>query len=88
MYRIFIADDAFDCPAGSSIYIPAEQIHGFRVGDAPSRQLNLYVPAAVIGYFDDLSGAISAGDSDPSTVDDIGRQHGMDDRGPVPEGYR
>ena len=40
-YRIFIEDRTFDCPAGSFIFIPAGIEHGFRVGQARSRKLNL-----------------------------------------------
>jgi mannose-6-phosphate isomerase-like protein (cupin superfamily) len=87
LYRIFIDDDVFDCPAGSFIYVPATVRHGFRVGDAPSRKLNLYVPAAMIGYFDELSALVASGDADERAVDAIGGRYGMDVLGPVPEGY-
>ena len=46
-YLIFVDDREIRCPAGSFIYIPAGVVHGFRVGDVPSRKLNLYVPAAI-----------------------------------------
>jgi quercetin dioxygenase-like cupin family protein len=87
LYRIFIDDDSFECPAGSFIYIPATVRHGFRVGDAPSRKLNLYVPAAMVGYFDELGALVTAGDPDEATVEAIGRRYGMEVLGPVPEGY-
>ena len=87
LYRIFIGDDTFECTAGSFIYVPAGHRHGFRVGDMPSRKLNLYVPAAMIGYFDELAALIAAGEPDPSAVDRIGRRFGMEVLGPVPEGY-
>jgi quercetin dioxygenase-like cupin family protein len=87
LYRVFVEDESFDCPAGSFIFVPAGVRHGFRVGDVPSRKLNLYAPAAMIGYFDELALAISAGEPDPRTVDEIGERHGMRVLGPVPEGY-
>jgi mannose-6-phosphate isomerase-like protein (cupin superfamily) len=87
LYRIFIEDDAFECPAGSFIFIPSGRRHGFRVGDVPSRKLNLYVPAAMIGYFDELSALVAGGDPDPAAVDTIGKRYGMEVLGPVPEGY-
>ena len=74
-------------PAGSFILIPSGVRHGFRVGDAPSRKLNLYAPAEMVGYFDDLSAAMGSGDADPKRLDDIARRHGMEVVGPVPEGY-
>lgn len=43
-YRIFVGDDEWVCPTGSFVFIPAGVVHGFRVGDVPSRKLNLYTP--------------------------------------------
>jgi quercetin dioxygenase-like cupin family protein len=86
-YQIFIEGAAHRCPAGSFILIPSGLRHGFRVGDKPSRKLNLYAPAEMIGYFRDLSKAIKGGDADPDRLTDIARRHGMEVVGPVPEGY-
>jgi len=86
-YLIFVEDREFVCPTGSFIYIPAGVRHGFRVGNAPSRKLNLYTPAAMVGYFDELSAAIASGDPDPARLDEIALSHGMEVVGPVPEGY-
>jgi mannose-6-phosphate isomerase-like protein (cupin superfamily) len=44
-YIIFLDGEESRCPAGSFIFIPAETPHGFKVGGAPSRKLNLYLPA-------------------------------------------
>ena len=33
---------------------PAKTTHGFRVGDVPSRQPNIHLPAAMVGRFDEL----------------------------------
>jgi len=86
-YIIFMKDDEIRCPAGSFIFIPAEVPHGFRVGDLPSKKLNLYLPASMVGYFDDLSDAIRRGDADPAVLDDIAARHAVEVIGPVPEGY-
>lgn len=86
-YHILLEDREVVCPAGSFIYIPAGLRHGFRVGRVPSRKLNLYTPAAMIGYFDELSAAITADDADPSRLDEIAARYGMEVTGPVPEGY-
>ena len=86
-YRVFVEADEFDCPAGSLIYVPAGLRHGFRVGPLPSRKLNLYTPAAMIGYFDDLAAALKAGRADEEAVSDIARRYSMEVLGPVPEGY-
>jgi mannose-6-phosphate isomerase-like protein (cupin superfamily) len=86
-YIIFIAERQVVCPAGSFIYVPAGTLHGFRVGDVPSRKLNLYSPAAMVGYFDDLSAALVAGEADDDRLVQIALRHGMEVIGPVPEGY-
>src|SRR5215217_5047343 len=49
-YIIFLEDREIGCGRGSFVYIPAGFLHGFRVGPVPSRKLNLYVPAAMVGY--------------------------------------
>lgn len=86
-YRIFIEGREFACPAGSFIYIPIGIEHGFRVGDQPSLKLNLYTPAAMVGYFDELSAAIEQGNAAAADLDAIVLRHGMGVTGPVPEGY-
>jgi mannose-6-phosphate isomerase-like protein (cupin superfamily) len=86
-YVIFLDDQEIRCPAGSFIFIPAGLRHGFRVGGVPSRKLNLYAPAAMVGYFDDLSALIGAEEVDPSQLDRIARRHGMEVTGPVPKNY-
>jgi len=86
-YRIFIEGEEHRCPAGSFVLIPSGLEHGFRVGDVPSRKLNLYAPAEMVGYFDDLSAAITRGVADPAKLDEIAQRHGMEVVGPVPEGY-
>jgi mannose-6-phosphate isomerase-like protein (cupin superfamily) len=86
-YVIFLEDREFRCPAGSFIYIPIGMRHGFRVGEVRSRKLNLYSPAAMVGYFDELSAAITGEEADAPRLDAIARRHGMEVVGPVPEGY-
>jgi mannose-6-phosphate isomerase-like protein (cupin superfamily) len=86
-YRIFVEGEEHRCPAGSFILIPSGLRHGFRVGDKPGRKLNLYAPAEMVGYFDDLSAAIKRDKADSKRLDDIARRHGMEVVGPVPEGY-
>ena len=86
-YILFIEGVEYPCPAGSFIFIPAGIEHGFRVGRAASRKLNLYVPAAMVGYFDDLSVAIASGRMEPDALSGIALKYGMEVRGPVPEGY-
>jgi mannose-6-phosphate isomerase-like protein (cupin superfamily) len=86
-YVLFIDGREYPCPAGSFVFIPARIEHGFRVGGSASRKLNLYAPAAMVGYFDDLSDAIKSGDVEPDALSEIALKYGMEVRGPVPEGY-
>ena len=86
-YVIFIDGREEPCPAGSFIFIPAGIPHGFRVGGVASRKLVLFAPAAMLGYFDELAAAVSAGDADPDLLSEIARRYAMDVIGPVPEGY-
>jgi mannose-6-phosphate isomerase-like protein (cupin superfamily) len=86
-YVMFLGDREVVCPAGSFIFIPAGMRHGFSVGAVPSRKLNFYFPAAMIGYFDDLSDAIRAGEVEESRLAEIARRHAMEVVGPIPETY-
>ena len=86
-YRIFVRDEEYLCSAGSFIYVPAGVPHGFRVGAAASRKLNIYAPAAMVGYFDELAAAIARNEMDDETLGEIARRYGMEVIGPVPEGY-
>ena len=86
-YVIFIDGGETICPAGSLIFIPAGIEHGFRVGAVPSRKLNLYMPAAMVGYFDEIAEGGRAGHIDEEVLSEIARRYGMEIIGPVPEGY-
>ncbi len=86
-YIIFLEDREDICPAGSFIFIPSGVRHGFRVGNAASRKLNLYTPAAMVGYFDELSEATRTGRVDPAVLTEIAQRYSMEVLGPVPEGY-
>jgi mannose-6-phosphate isomerase-like protein (cupin superfamily) len=86
-YIIFLDGEEFSCPAGSFIFIPAGVKHGFRVGKVASRKLNLYTPAAMVGYFDDLSEAIVSGTAGDELFSEIADRYSMEVIGPIPEGY-
>ena len=86
-YVIFLGGEEHPCPAGSFVFIPAGVPHGFRVGAVPRRKLNLYSPAAMIGYFDELSAVLTQGDANPDVLADLADRYGMEVIGPVPEGY-
>jgi mannose-6-phosphate isomerase-like protein (cupin superfamily) len=84
-YIIFLPDGEHRCPAGSFVFVPAGVEHGFRVGGVPSRKLNIYVPAAMIGYFDEMEAA--AGSLDDAALSKLAAKYAMEVTGPVPEGY-
>jgi mannose-6-phosphate isomerase-like protein (cupin superfamily) len=86
-YRIFIEDEEHRCPTGSFVFVPQGMRHGFRVGEQPSRKLNIYLPGAMVGYFDALSEAIAEGAADDERLAKIADDAGMHVVGPVPEGY-
>ena len=86
-YLMFLGAREVRCPAGSFVHIPAGAVHGFRVGAVQSRKLNLYVPAAMIGYFEELAEAIRTGDAGDERLTAIATAYGMEVLGPVPEGY-
>lgn len=86
-YIIFLDGREFHCPAGSFIYIPVGMPHGFRVGTESSRKLNLYTPAAMVGYFDDLSAATGTGQVDQEALSAIATKYYVEVLGPVPESY-
>ena len=86
-YILFIEGREHPCPAGSFIFIPAGIEHSYRVGRVASRKLNLYAPAAMVGYFDDLSAALKSGRVEPDALSAIALKYGMEVRGSVPEAY-
>jgi mannose-6-phosphate isomerase-like protein (cupin superfamily) len=77
-YVMYLDDSEFACPAGSFIFIPRGVRHGFRVGDVPSRKLNFYFPASMMGYFDDLGAALSRDDVSDEELAGIASKHGME----------
>lgn len=85
-YRMHIDGRDYECPAGTFVYVPRRVVHTFQSAVAGSRKLNLYTPAGMVGYFDELHEALSTGVSG-SGLDAIAGRYHMDVVGPVPEGY-
>lgn len=75
------------CSAGSFIFIPAGIRHGFKVGSVASKKLNLYAPAAMVGYFDELANAMTTGQVDDSVLSKIASRYHMTILEEVPENY-
>jgi quercetin dioxygenase-like cupin family protein len=86
-YVMHLDGEDIRCPAGSFIFIPSGVPHGFRVGDVPSRKLNLYFPAAMTGYFDDLAAALQRVNVTDDELAKIAQAHAMEIVGPPSERY-
>ena len=86
-YVIFVDGREHACPAGSFVFVPEGMPHRFKVGKVASRKLNLYAPAAMVGYFDELSEATKNGAVDTAFLSEIANRYSMEVIGPVPEGY-
>lgn len=86
-YIMNLEDRDVICPAGSFIFIPQGVRHGFRVGDVPSRKLNFYFPASMVGYFDDLADAIRRDSVSERELAGIADAHQMEIVGPSAERY-
>jgi mannose-6-phosphate isomerase-like protein (cupin superfamily) len=86
-YTMYLEDHEFVCPAGTFIFIPVGARHGFRVGAVPSRKLNFFFPAAMVGYFDDLAAVVRREDVDDDELAEIARKHSMEIVGPPSERY-
>jgi len=86
-YIMYLEEREFICPAGSFIFIPQGVRHGFKVGDSPSRKLNFYFPAAMIGYFDDLASALKREGGPEEELTQIATAHAMEIVGPPSERY-
>jgi mannose-6-phosphate isomerase-like protein (cupin superfamily) len=85
-YRMHIDGQDIDCPTGSFVYVPRGLTHTFQSAEANSRKLNLYTPAGMVGYFDELAAGIAAG-LEPAGLDEIAGHYAMEVVGPVPPGY-
>ena len=85
-YAFHLDGRDFDCPAGSFVYVPRGMPHTFASTVAGSRKLNLYTPAAMVGYFDELAEGLRSG-IDEEALEAIAERFGMTVLGPPPPGY-
>ena len=49
--------------------------------------MNLFSPAAMVGFFEDLASAEAAGQAAPELLDTIAARNNVDLLGPVPDTY-
>jgi quercetin dioxygenase-like cupin family protein len=87
-YLMYLDDDQQLCPSGSFVYVPRGIPHTFQVvSPSPGRKLNLFTPAAMVGFFEDLAAAEAAGTPTPEMLDSIAGRNHMEVLGPVPDSY-
>lgn len=87
-YRMYLEDRQEDCPPGTFVYVPRGTAHTFKViSRTPGRKLNLFAPAAMQGFFEDLAAGEAAGTVSVEDLEAISRRHHMEIVGPVPDSY-
>ena len=87
-YLMILEDRREPCPAGSFVYVPRAVAHTFQVtSSSPGVKLNLFSPAGMVGFFEELAGAESDGTATPKLLDAIADRHHMEIVGPVPDSY-
>jgi quercetin dioxygenase-like cupin family protein len=85
-YLMHLEEHQEVCPPGSFVYVPAHVAHTFVVvSDGPGKKLNLFSPAAMVGFFQDLAEA--DGTATPERLNEISEAHHMGIVGPVPDTY-
>ncbi len=53
----------------------------------PGKKLNLFSPAAMLGFFEELAAAEATGNVTPELLDAIAARNNMEMLGPVPATY-
>jgi len=87
-YLMFLDGEQHVCPPGAFVYVPRDVPHTFKVSsDGPGMKLNLFTPAAMLGFFEELAAAEAAGTATPSALDEIATKNQMEVLGPVPDSY-
>lgn len=87
-YLMFIEEQQTVCPPGTFVYVPRATPHTFKViSEGPAKKLNLFSPAAMVGYFEELAVAGAAGTVPPELLEEIAARSNMEVLGPVPESY-
>ena len=87
-YLVFVEDGHEECPPGTFVYVPRGTRHTFKVvSESPGKKLNLFTPAAMQGFFEELAAAEAAGAVSADDLDAISTRHRMQVVGPVPDTY-
>lgn len=87
-YLMHLEDRQELCAPGSFVYVPAGVVHTFVVAsEQPGKKLNLFSPAAMVGFFEALAEAEASGTATPELLAEISERHHMGIVGPVPDTY-
>jgi mannose-6-phosphate isomerase-like protein (cupin superfamily) len=87
-YLMFYEGREEECPQGTFVYVPRGTAHTFTVvSEQPGQKLNLFTPAAMVGFFEDLATSWTDTEPTPEVLDAIARSHHMEVVGPVPDAY-
>ncbi len=87
-YLMHVEDRQDLCVPGSFVYVPPNVVHTFKVvSEEPGKKLNLFSPAAMVGFFEELAEAEANGTATPELLDEICERNHMGVVGPVPETY-
>lgn len=87
-YLMYLEGRQEECPPGTFVYVPRGTPHTFKViSETPGKKLNLFTPAAMQGFFEELAAAEAAGVVLPADLETISSRHHMEVVGPVPDTY-
>ncbi len=87
-YLMYLEDRREECRPGTFVYVPRGVPHTFKViSQRPGKKLNLFAPAAMQGFFEELAAAEAAGTVSPEDLGAISGRHHMEVVGPVPDTY-
>lgn len=76
------------CAPGTFVYVPPNVVHTFVVvSDGPGKKLNLFSPAAMVTFFEQLAEAEASGTATPGRLNEISEANLMGILGPVPDTY-
>ena len=87
-YLMHIEERQDLCGPGSFVYVPPNVVHKFVVVSAePGTKLNLFSPAAMVEFFEELAEAEANGTATPERLREISERNRMGIVGPVPDTY-
>ena len=87
-YRMYFEERQEICEPGTFVYVPRNVQHTFQVvSQQPGKKLNLFSPAAMVSFFEELAAAEANGTATIEVLTHISDRNGMGIVGPVPDTY-